>query len=292
MTAPARRHTPRADCTADPDGTLVFELGDPGDPGDPGSGPVPHGAGEGPELVFRLRGGTGDDAVLRLPLGQTGGGRLRAVLPATAETAGGRWDVRLRGPGEDDEAAVPVEPGIRDLRHLVDRAPETGRVAVRVPYPTADGRLALHCWVRSPHAEAGTVTFDGDAMTVEGTLYGVPLGDGARAEARAPGDPGRVRRVPVTGKEGSFSFTLPLDGLGDGPVRDEQLWTLWLIPGTARGGPAGEVRVSRLLDDVWDRRNIFVYPGRDIGAGVRATPCYTGDNDLCVRVEPGPPPAG
>ncbi|MFB7916244.1 transferase [Streptomyces sp. NPDC056061] len=282
MTAPVQRPVPRADCTADPDGTIAFALDDPG------FGPGPYGDGERPELVFRLRGGTGDDAVLRLPLRPADDGRLRAVLPGTAEPAEGRWDARLRGPGEDDDAAAAVEPGIRDLRDLVDQVPGTGRVAVRIPYPTADGRLALRCWVRSPHAEAGAIGLDGNAMTVEGSLYGARLGDDARAEARAPGDPGRVRRVPVTGEGNTFSFTLPLDGLVDGPVAEKQLWTLWLIPGEG----ADEVRISRLLDDVWDRRNIFVHPDRAIGGGVRATPCYTGDNDLCVRVEPGPSTAG
>lgn len=291
-TVPGQRRTPRADCAAAPDGTITFELDDPG--GGSASGAD---GGEAPELLLRLRGGTGDHATLRLPLRPAGGNnRYRAVLPGTVEPAEGRWDVRLRRPGADDGAAVPVEPGLRDLRLLVDRdATGAGRIAVRVPYPTADGRLAVRCWVRSPHAEAGPVTFDGDGMTVEGALYGVVLGDGARVEARRGGASGRVHRAPVTGAAGTFSFTLPLAPLRDGPVREEQLWTLWLIPaadggraGEAAGERAGEVRISRLLDDVWDRKNVFVYPGRDIGEDARATPCYTGDNDLCVRVGPRP----
>lgn len=51
------------------------------------------------------------------------------------------------------------------------------------------------------------------------------------------------------------------------------------------------VRISRILDDVWDRKKIFVYPGLSTGEGGRATPCYSTDNDLCVRLEPEPAPA-
>ncbi|MER8085495.1 transferase [Streptomyces sp. NPDC087532] len=279
MTLSTERPTPRADCTAGPDGGIVFDL-------DPGG----RAEGKAPELLLRLRGSKGDDGTLRLPLSPLGDGRLRAELPSTAEPAEGRWDVYVREPGAVDDGEVAVEPGIRDLRLLMDRAPRTGRVAVRIPYPTVDGRLALHCWIRSPHAEAGPVTFDRDGMTVEGTLYGTGLGDGARVEARPPGTGERVCRVPVTGKGDTFSFTLPLDRLATGPVTGKQLWTLWLVPGTSGGGPADGVRISRLLDDVWDRENIFVYPGHDVGEGARATPCYSAENDLCVRIEPGPTP--
>ncbi|MER6505003.1 transferase [Streptomyces sp. NPDC001455] len=291
MTVPAERTTlaaerraPLADCVAGPDGSITFELDVPACGTDgPGSG---RDGGEAPELLLRLRGGRGDGAVLRLPLAPVEEGRFRAVLPSTVEPAEGRWDVHVRRPGAGDGGETAVEPGIRDLRLLMDRVPEGGRVAVRIPYPTADGRLALHCWIRSPHAEAGPVTFEGNGMTVEGTLYGVALGDGAHVEARRTGAPDRVCRVPADGSDGAFAFTLPFDRLVDGPVRDERLWSLWLVPGA--GERAGAVRISRLLDDVWDRKNVFVYPGRDIGEGARATPCYTGDNDLCVRVGPGP----
>ncbi|MEU9316175.1 transferase [Streptomyces sp. NPDC048295] len=281
MTATAVRRTPRADCTVGPDGGITFDLGLRRHEGE-----------RTPELLLRLRGAKGPDrdtGTVRLSLSPLRDGRLRAVLPGTTRPAEGRWDVYLREPGGDDDGAVAVEPGIRDLRLLVDRVPASGPVAVRIPYPTLDGRLAVRCWLRAPHAEAGPVTFDGTGMTVEGTLHGVGLGDGARVEARAPGADGRVLRVPVTGQDGAFAFTLPFDRLSNGAaVAAQQLWTLWLVPGTAAGEPAGGVRISRILDDVWDRKKIFVYPGRSAGEGVRATPCYSTDNDLCVRLEPAP----
>ncbi|MFJ4576733.1 transferase [Streptomyces sp. NPDC088846] len=285
MTVSTERPTPRADCTVGADGGIVFDL-------DLGPGLDRYRDGEAPELLLRLRGGggDGDGTTVRLPTSLRGG-RLRAVLPSTVEPAEGRWDVQVREPDAADDGAVAVEAGIRDVRLLMDRTPDTGRIAVRIPYPTADGRLAVRCWIRAPHAEAGPVTFDRDGMTVEGALYGTALGDGARVEARLAGAPDRTCSVPATGTEGAFSFTLPLDRLATGPVTGKQLWTLWLVPGTAGGkGTGGKsadgVRISRILDDVWDRRNSFVYPGRGAGEGARATPCYSGDNDLCVRIEP------
>ncbi|MFE6665383.1 transferase [Streptomyces sp. NPDC057697] len=277
MSASAGRSTPRADCTVGPDGGITFDLG------------LRREDGEAPELLLRLRGSKGAaGGTVRLPLSPLRDGRLRAVLPGAGEYAEGRWDVYLREPGTDDDAAVAVEPGTRDLRLLVDRTPGPGPVAVRIPYPTLDGRLAVRCWHRAPHAEAGAVTFDETGVTVECRLYGAELGADAGVEARQPGAGGRVLRVPVTGRDGAFAFTLPLDRLAEGAVTAQQLWTLWLVTGTAEGEGSGGVRISRILDDVWDRKKIFVYPGRGTGEGTLATPCYSTDNDLCVRLEPEP----
>ncbi|MGW2181415.1 transferase [Streptomyces sp. NPDC001732] len=277
MTAATTHRTPRADCRVGPDGGITFDLDRRRDED-----------GELPELLLRLRGAKGAGGTVRLALSPLHDGRLRAVLPGGTESAEGRWDVHLREPDADDDEAVAVRPGTRDLRLLVDRVPAAGRIAVRIPYPTLDGRLAVRCWLRAPHAEAGPVTLDGGAMTVEGTLYGTGLGADARVEARLSGADGRVLRAPVTGQDGTFAFTLPVERLADGNLTGQQLWTLWLIPATGDGDPADGVRISRILDDVWDRKKIFVYPARPAGEGVRATPCYSSDNDLCVRLDPAP----
>ncbi|MDN3293473.1 hypothetical protein QWM81_05350 [Streptomyces ficellus] len=247
---------PRADCLADSAGGITFDI-------------VVVDTAE-PVLVLRRRGGAGPADEARLPLTPAGEGHMRAVLPSTVELAEGRWDVYL---GER-----PVEPGIRDLRALIDRVPdEEGRVNVHLPYPTADGRLAVRSWVRGPHAEAGGLTFGEGTCTVDGMLYGAELGPGAVAEARL-GE--RVHQVPAEGGQGGFAFTLAYDPLAEPrPVDGQRLWELWLRP-----GPHAEpVRISRILDDVWDRKNVFVYP-RHQGEGYTAAPCYTSDNDLCVRV--------
>ncbi|MHC3389613.1 hypothetical protein ACLQ2E_09125 [Streptomyces lavendulocolor] len=256
-TAPAA--PPRADCVADLAGGLTFDL--------PAAGTT------GPVLVLRRRGGSGGPAdETRLPLTPAGEGHVRAVLPATVPLAEGRWDAYV---GER-----AVEPGIRDLRTLVDRVPdEPDGVRVRLPYPTADGRLAVRSWVRRPHAEAGGIVLGEGVCTVEGTLYGACPGAGAVAEARLGGE---VHRFPAEGGEaGAFAFTVPYEVLAEPPVTAERLWELWLRP----GAEAEPVRVSRLLDDVWDRKNVFVYPAHR-GEGYGAAPCYTTDNDLCVRLTP------
>ncbi|MFI1191395.1 transferase [Streptomyces californicus] len=266
----------RADCAADPAGTLTFDL----------AGPAVAPAST---LLLRRRGAAGakPGGTVRIPLSGSGPGRLRAVLPASTRLAEGRWDAYVEE--REGEGAQAVEPGLRDLRALVDRAPDTGvpGVSARVPYPTADGRLALRCWLRAPHAEAGDVLAGPDGMTVEGVLYGAAVGEGAAVEARLPGDPARTHTVALTpsaGAAGSFAFTLPYAPPAAGPVSESQLWQLWLVPAAGAEG----VRISRILDDVWSRRTSFVYPGSPAAPGVLATPCYTADNDLCLRLEPAP----
>ncbi|NWF28629.1 hypothetical protein HW130_20565 [Streptomyces sp. PKU-EA00015] len=250
------RRTPRADCVAEASGDIVFEA-----------------VAAGAALVLRLTGGGGSGDEVRLPLTDAGDGTARAVLAAATELAEGRWEV-LTASGE------PVESGVRDLRALVDLVPEADRIAVRVPYPTAQGGLAVRCWVRAPHAEAGDIglTPGQGTVSVEGLLYGASLGEGAVAEARLSSG-GRVHEVPVTGQGRAFGFTLPYAPIAGSPGGKEQLWELWLRPAADAEG----IRISRILDDVWDKKGIFVYPKQRTQSRL-AAPCYTGDNDLCVRV--------
>jgi hypothetical protein len=270
-----------ADCVADSAGGITFDI------------TFDHTGAARPEtaLVLRRRTGTaaadgaagagppGDCDDVRLPLTEAGESRLRAVLPSTVELPEGQWDVRT---GEAGEQAV--RPGVRDVRALVDRIPDPGRVAVRVPFPTGDGRLAVRSWVRAPHAEAGSVRCLRDSVTVEGLLYGVGLGEGAVVEARLRGSD-RVHRVAATGRAGAFGCTLAYGPLAEEPVLRRRWWDLWLLPAPG----AAAVRISRILDDIWDKQHIFVYPGHRADRWL-ATPCYSGDNDLCVRLDP--PPAG
>ncbi|MEU9013963.1 hypothetical protein AB0D12_30200 [Streptomyces sp. NPDC048479] len=257
-TSATERRTPRADCVADAACGITFDLAGAGSPD--------------AVLVLKRHGKDATDEV-RLPLTPSGDGTSRAVLPSTVELAEGRWDVRTA----DGDA---IEPGIRDLRALVDRAPEAGRIAVRVPYPTADGKLAVRCWLRAPHAEAGDIGLSPErgAVTVEGRLHGAELGEGAVAEARLrSGD--RVHEVPVTGEGSTFAFALPCGPMAEVPVGKEQLWELWLRP----AADAAAVRISRILDDIWDKRAIFVYPKVTTDT-CHAAACYTADNDLSVRL--------
>ncbi|WP_328539562.1 transferase [Streptomyces sp. NBC_00344] len=257
-----------ADCTADAAGALTFEL---------------TGA-EATALVLKRR-GTGDRVTLDFTA--VDGGRLRSVLSAGAELREGRWDAFADC---GDSGLRRLEPGLRDLRALVDRAPRpvAGTVVARVPYRTADGKLALRCWSRSPHAEAGALTVEDAALTVRGQLYGPRIGPGAVVEARLRGTPGRLHREPATDEGGgTFRCLLPYGPLAGGGLDGSQLWDLWLLPDGADGA---EIRISRILDDMADRKSVFVYPASHFGAGaepaVRAAPYYTVDNDLSLRLDP------
>ncbi|WP_406141017.1 transferase [Streptomyces sp. NBC_01089] len=260
------------DCTARADGALAFTVTAAGPAG----------------LVLKRR-KSGDR--VRLALTPSPDGLPGAVLDAAAGLREGRWDVFTEGPDGERRA----EPGLRDLRELIDRTPDPAAttVAARIPYRTADGLLAVRSWSRAPHAEAGALTVRGGGLTVDGRLYGAEPGPDAVVEARLRGAPGEVHREPVrTGGDGAFSCTLPcraLAGGAEGAGGAARIWDLWLLPGgAAGGGPAA--RISRILDDIADRKSVFVYPGSPCGDGaerpVTATPYYTVDNDLSVRLDP------
>ncbi|MER6308847.1 hypothetical protein [Streptomyces sp. NPDC001657] len=269
----------RADCIADSAGGLTFDLTAPQD-----TAPAWSAA-----LVLRRRGGDGADDEVRLPLGPNGAGRLRAVLPSTVALGEGRWNAYADL--GDGDALRRLQPGLNDLRSLVDRRPLAGigRLGVRIPYATKLGNLALRSWLRGPHAEAGDILVTPDGMTVSGRLYGAAPAAGALAEARArraAGSPEAAPApvtVPLTVDGPEFCFTLPYEELADRWEHGTEPWDLWLRP--AKG--AHPVRIARLLDDVADKKQVFSYPALPVSAGaaqLRIGPYYTLDNDLAVRV--------
>ncbi|MFJ4877739.1 hypothetical protein ACIP93_21330 [Streptomyces sp. NPDC088745] len=271
QTAVPAAGSPCADCTADSAGGLTFDVG---------AAAAPDAA----LVLHRVGGGARDE--VRLPLTPVSAGRLRAVLPSTVDLPEGRWETRVHGAGSD----LAVRPGLRDLRALVDRTPDprSEAVAVRIPYATSDGRLAVRSWRRSPHAEAGDIVFadDGTAITVRGRLYGARPGPGAAVEARLRGE-GRVHREPVApvAEDGhGFTFTLPCAALAEGRDGTKWVWDLWLDADAA--GAGGPVRVARLLDDIAEKQGVFSYPVLPVGDDPKtvAFPYYTLDNDLAVQV--------
>ncbi|WP_405560320.1 transferase [Streptomyces sp. NBC_01180] len=270
MTGTSEDRLPYAvDCTAEADGTIRFAVEAAGPTG----------------LVLKRR-KSGDR--VRLALTEAPDGRPSAVLEAATELAEGRWDVFTEGGPAGEQR---VEPGLRDLRKLIDRTPPptATTVVARVPYRTADGTLAIRSWSRSPHAEAGELTGRAGALTVRAQLYGAALGADAMVEARLRGAPGQVHREPArTGADGAFSCTLRYGPLAAGDGEGARLWDLWLLPEGVEGGVPG-VRISRILDDIADRKSVFVYPGSPCGDGAvraaTATPYYTVDNDLSVRID-------
>ncbi|MFF4212267.1 hypothetical protein ACFYZE_23485 [Streptomyces sp. NPDC001796] len=249
-----------ADCVADTAGGLTFDIG-----GTAEAGPA--------HLVLRRR----DGEECALPLAPAEGGRLRAALPSSVDLPEGRWDAYARF-AEDEPH--PLVPGVNDLRSLVDRVPgETAaRIAVRIPYTTRQGTLAVRSWLRAPHAEAEELRIAQGALTVSGRLYGSGLASDAYAEVRERSGSKEMLRADVTARETEFGFTVPYAPLAPGT------WDLWLRP-AGEEGP--RVRIARLLDDVVDKKPVFRYPRAAVRARhgeVWAWPYYTVDNDLSVTV--------
>ncbi|KUJ67337.1 hypothetical protein ACZ90_29925 [Streptomyces albus subsp. albus] len=267
---------PRAHCLADPAGGLAFEVADwrP--------------AGTGAALLLTRRGGESVADEVRLPLAPIAEGRLRAVLTADTALSEGRWDVYA---AEDGAGPQRLVPGTNDLRALVDREPPAGAgpLAVRIPYPTKYGNLSLRSWLRAPHAEAGDIRIGAEELTVHGRLAGTErpadVLAGAVLEARPRGaEPGTGPTAELTAEGTAFRGALRHADLVRDWAGKPLVHDLWLRP--AAGAP---IRLARLLDDVPDKKEIFVYPARRVAAPhseAQVVPYYTVDNDLSVRVEP------
>ncbi|MFC8428403.1 hypothetical protein [Streptomyces sp. NPDC057253] len=256
--------TPRAGCAVDADGRITFE--------------VPRA--EGHRLLLRLRPKKGEPEeslhVLDL-LGPDSGaeGRAQAVLGADPVLPEGRWDVYLLQGSE----RTRLRPGPRDLRALVDGhlRERQGPLAVRVPYVTKDGFLAVRTWLRPAHAEVDRIDVTDRTLTVAARLHGSPLAEGARVELRLRRDKAVTRTLEPRVEADGRGFTHTLD---DTPALDTGIWDMFLRP--APGAPP--IRLARLLDDVADRKQVFVYPGATLGGAV-VRPYYTVDNDLSLEVK-------
>ncbi|WP_052848223.1 hypothetical protein [Streptomyces avicenniae] len=274
---------PRADSLVEPDGRLTLRLTR-----------LPEPESGAPELllVLRPKKGEPETETRTVPLTRAEDGAWAGELPAEPPLTEGRWDVyALTRP---DGARLRVVPGLRDLRELAAGTrpdPSGPRIAVRLPYATKDVYFAIRAWVRQGHAEAGDVHVDGDGMTVAVRLVGVKQGAGAAAllKLRGGGKDGPVVEADLREDgAGGWTFTAPYDPLveqraaadgAEGAVADEVYWDVSLRP-TRKGA---RVRVGRLLDDVADKKPVFVYPPAVLGT-TTVQPYYTVDNDLAVRV--------
>ncbi|MER6247129.1 hypothetical protein [Streptomyces griseorubiginosus] len=258
--------TPRAGCAVDADGRITFEV--------PGAG--------GLRLLLRLRPKKGqpeeDLHVLDLLAPDSADeGRAQAVLGADPVLAEGRWDVYLLQGTE----RTRLRPGPRDLRALVDGQlrERRGPLAVRVPYATKDGFLAVRTWLRPAHAEVGPVDVTDRTLTIAARLHGSPLAEGARVELRLRRDNDVTRTLEPQVRADGHVFSYTVDDTLD-LDRDPGIWDMFLRPAPG----AAPIRLARLLDDVADRKEVFVYPDAVVGGAV-VRPYYTVDNDLSLEVK-------
>ncbi len=238
-------------------------------------------------LQPRPKKGKPEGAARYVELEPAGQDRWRAVVEAAPALEEGHWDAYVMGvPGEE---RTPLTPGLRDLRALVSggRDDRATPVAVRIPYATKDGRLAVRTWWRAMHAEAGPIVLTDDSMTVTARLFGARLGEDATATLRRRGQGSAVRQVALRAEDGQdFSFTvdyadLVAEGGGRQAREAPEFWDVYVHP--AAGAP--RIRVGRLLDDIAERKAVFVYPAALLD-GVSVRPYYTVDNDLSVEVAP------
>ncbi|WLW51587.1 hypothetical protein [Streptomyces sp. YU58] len=271
MSTTASAVAARLGCVVDDSGRIVFDL--------PAEAARATEGAERQRLLLRLRPKKGEpEKVLHtLALEPGDDGRLCAVLDPEPVLAEGRWDVYLLGPGSERQR---LRPGLRDLRALVDGQLRDRRtpLAVRIPYATKDGYFAIRAWLRPAHAEVERVDVSDGSTTVGARLHGVSLTAGGTVHLRLRGGGGTVRELkPLASDDGhGFFFTVDHDGLA---AARHGVWDVFVQPSP----DAPLVRLARLLDDVADRKEVFVYPAVTVeGACLR--PYFTVDNDLSLEV--------
>ncbi|MGC0334096.1 hypothetical protein RKD23_007086 [Streptomyces sp. SAI-170] len=256
---------PQVDCTVDTEGRIDFAVTAP--------------PSEEPRLLLRLRPKKGqpETTVRQLDLRPGSDGRLGAVLEASPVLEDGRWDLYLvAGPEAERQR---LRDGYRDLRALVDGDTRDRRspVAVRVPYATTDGFLAVRAWLRTAHAEAGRVEVSDRSTRVTARLHGASLAGGAAVVVRLRGGSRAERTVDLRAQADGQGFAFEV---GHTEMTGESgMWDVFVRP--AADGPL--VRVGRLLDDVAGRKEVCVYPAVTVGAAT-VRPYYTVDNDLSFEV--------
>ncbi|MFF6879568.1 transferase [Streptomyces sp. NPDC012474] len=268
-TSPQHGSHLRVDCAIDIDGRITFRLP-----------PMP---GAHPRLLLRLRPKKGRPETIRHLLdleSDRSDGHRHAVLEPHPVLDEGRWDLYLLP--EPDAERLRLRPGLRDLRSLVDGhlRDRPAPVAVRIPYVTKDGFLALRAWRRTAHAEARAIDVTDRGVTVTARLHGAELHADATVRLRLRGtDTVRTLRPRTDDDARGLSFTVgpgDLAGDGGGAVR---VWDAFVRP--TDGAPP--IRVGRLLDDLADRKHVYVYPATETdGSAIR--PYYTVDNDLAIEV--------
>ncbi len=207
---------------------------------------------------------------------------VSALAGAEGET--NVWDayVSLDGAGEE-RLAASADARLARASVMVE---DTALYRVR-PYLRHQGNLSLAVTRLTPHAEVLEVVVEDEAVGVRGFL--------PRPRAEAPSSARLVARRRSTGVEVCGSATVDADrfsarlGLGEliDASGDSDVWDLRLeVSG------AGTLRLGAHLDDVRDKKNVFIYPPRTVGRGGaerKLRPYFTVENNLSIRSSPVTP---
>ncbi|WP_257155829.1 glycosyltransferase [Streptomyces sp. Ru87] len=207
---------------------------------------------------------------------------------------GGRAAAAPHGAGRAGARGHRLLAGVVEQARLVGTGPAAGPDAVSalVPYPTADGYVALRAWRRPAHAETEHVLVGEEAVTVTARALRADVsGGGAVVRAVSRQGPEYDAEVPVRvlGADG-FTFRLPAADLlrrGLPDAEQPRVWDLRLVPGPGRE----PVSVGRLGGDGVDRKHTDVLPALRYGhpehGAVRLRPYFTPAGDLAISARGG-----
>ncbi|WP_445400986.1 glycosyltransferase [Streptomyces sp. LE64] len=258
---------------------------------------------DGGDVRITLRGVAADQVTgdLELVCRDVRGRREPVRLPVVAGAAlighrdvlgEGHWEIGVASP-KGPEKRLDAEH--LDVTRMVSRrpAPSGGGLEVLLPHKDDRGRLLVRSQVRALHGEVLVVRVDGDAVVVEGELWGAEVPDEAAdpvVEGVNRADAERTLRVPLTVTEGTrFRFELPLSTLVDAHHGDEEIWDLRIRLDEERTAGLG-----MFATDILEPYKVFKYPrpvrpGRHTRASAPA-PRRPLLGALRKRTEPAEPP--
>ena len=259
---------PKAGCTTDSSGGVRITVNASGV------------SGESLTLVLRHR--HGDDET-RVPLDPP----TDPKSPWTANLshhqvtlAEGRWDLHVER--AEDGTRRRLKAGLVEQRGLLSATPVPGKAfAWWIPYATKDGYLALRTFRRPAHVEATALRTGTGSLTVEGTLHGAELGEGAvLIGVSRDGRPYDFESAATP--TGERTFRAGITSLPRPTDADKPLWDLFLRPAAA-GEP---VRVGRILGDIVDRKATDKHPSTTLatssGPPTEARFFFTITNDVAI----------
>ncbi|ATW48502.1 transferase [Streptomyces peucetius subsp. caesius ATCC 27952] len=237
--------SPAADCVIEPDGSLTLTL----------AAPLPQGARGGVRLVCTRT--NNPDGARTFDFDAAGS----VTVPADAAFAEGLWNTYVEL--VDSGVRGRVTARVVDQRGAVGVA---GRLApdetVRNLIPYKDtakgGALMLRAWWRPVHAEADVVEVDGTRVTLAGSLHGRATASGAPVLVlRRRGKP--KDEITFTGEQQGakgFRFTFSSSVPAASQSTSHDVWDAYV----RYAADEKPVKIGRVLDDVVQKKDVFVYP--------------------------------